>query len=579
MNKPNIILVMTDDQGYGNLGCTGNTVINTPCIDKFHDESVRLTNYHVGPTCAPTRAGLLTGHYANSTGVWHTVGGRSLLREDEWTIATALQENGYNTGIFGKWHLGDSYPYLPEYRGFKEVVIHGGGGISQTPDYWGNDYFDDTYWTNSGYKKYEGYCTDVFFREAKKFIEKNVNENKPFFCYLTPNAPHSPFNVDKKYSERYKGKLKEEARARFYGMIENIDENFGDLRNHIKKLGIENNTILIFTTDNGSTYGVTYDKDGNIIEGYNAGLRGMKNSEYDGGHRVPFFVSYPDMGIDKGVDYNELCANVDFMPTILDFCNIPFDNKKFHGVTIKDTILNGSSKWKDRFIVTDSQRVPDPIKWRKSAVMKGELRLVNGTELYDLSQDREQKYDIAKENPKIVNDFRKAYEEWWEIVSTKFKEPIPLHIHGETHLNSHDWRGDDSVWNQAMIRKGVRNTGYWEVVAEKEGLYDIKMYRWPPETNYSLTKSIEGDDTGFKKEFIGRNDWEYYQDGEAIPISSASIFLDNKCIGEKKVTDKSCSHISIQCYLPKGIHLLEARFTVEDGKDVGCYYVTIIDKE
>ncbi|MFW6309021.1 MAG: sulfatase-like hydrolase/transferase, partial [bacterium] len=142
-NKPNIVFVLTDDQGYGDLGCTGNDIIQTPNVDEFYEESVRLTDYHVGPTCAPTRSGLMTGHYANSTGVWHTIGGRSLLRENEWTIASALKENGYQTGIFGKWHLGDTYPYRPEYRGFDKAVVHGGGGVSQTPDYWGNDYFDD----------------------------------------------------------------------------------------------------------------------------------------------------------------------------------------------------------------------------------------------------------------------------------------------------------------------------------------------------------------------------------------------------------------------------------------------------
>ena len=260
--KPNIVFVLTDDQGYGDLGCMGNEIIQTPHIDAFYDISVRLTDFHVGPTCAPTRAGLMTGHYANSTGVWHTIGGRSLLRKNEWSLADALKEAGYATGIFGKWHLGDEAPYRPQDRGFDEVVIHGGGGISQTPDHWGNDYFDDTYRVGEGLKKFSGYCTDVFFEEGIKFIEKN--RDRPFICFLPTNAPHSPYNVDKKYSSPYKGKVPE-PRDRFYGMISNIDENFGRLRARLQELDLEQNTILIFMTDNGSSCGTSIDEQGYVI--------------------------------------------------------------------------------------------------------------------------------------------------------------------------------------------------------------------------------------------------------------------------------------------------------------------------
>ncbi len=187
IKQPNVIFILTDDQGYGDLGCTGNPILKTPHIDQFYNESIRLTNFHVGPTCAPTRAGLMTGHYANSTGVWHTIGGRSLLRKEEWTLATALKENGYVTGIFGKWHLGDEYPYRPHDRGFDKSIVHGGGGISQTPDWWGNDYFDDVYSSNGESQEFSGYCTDVFFREAMTFIEEN--KEQPFFVIFQPTLP------------------------------------------------------------------------------------------------------------------------------------------------------------------------------------------------------------------------------------------------------------------------------------------------------------------------------------------------------------------------------------------------------
>jgi len=210
-DRPNIIFVLTDDQGYPPIGAHGHPFVRTPHLDRFHADSVRFVQFHSGTTCAPTRAGLLTGHYCNSTGVWHTVGGRSLLRADEWTLANALSEAGYRTGIFGKWHLGDAYPYRPQDRGFQKSVVHGGGGLGQTPDWWGNDYFDDTYLVDGSPVPFKGYCTDVFFTEALAFIESD--RSKPFFCFLSTNAPHSPFNVPPDYQALYDGKTATESYA------------------------------------------------------------------------------------------------------------------------------------------------------------------------------------------------------------------------------------------------------------------------------------------------------------------------------------------------------------------------------
>jgi arylsulfatase A-like enzyme len=322
IDRPNVIVVMTDDQGYGDIAAHGNKVIQTPNIDDFHEKSVRLTDFHVGPTCAPTRAGLLTGRYANRTGVWHTIGGVSILKEEEKTIANLFSENGYETGLFGKWHLGDNYPSRPQDKGFKHTVIHGGGGVGQTPDYWGNDYFDDTYLVNGKPQKFEGYTTDVWFDEAIKYIKKN--RDRPFFCYISTNAPHSPYNVPQEYYEMYKDSNLLETQKRFYGMITNIDDNFQRLRDELQKLGLEKNTILIFMTDNGTAAG--YEEYDGKLYGYNAGLRGVKNSEYDGGHRVPFFISYPNGKIGGGKDISNLSANVDILPTLGSLCNLDYSN-------------------------------------------------------------------------------------------------------------------------------------------------------------------------------------------------------------------------------------------------------------
>jgi len=267
--KPNVILVITDDQGYGDLRCHGNKVIQTPNLDKLYTQSTRLTNYHVGPTCAPTRAALMTGRYCNRTGVWHTIMGRSLLRKDEVTMADVFRAGGYRTSFCGKWHLGDNYPLRPRYRGFDEVLAHGGGGVGQTPDYWGNDYFDDTYMHNGKPVKFTGYCTDIWFDAAMKFAESCAKAGKPFFTYLATNAPHGPFNVAKKYSDLYAGKA-DVPNANFYGMITNIDENMGRLVKKLDALGIADNTILIFTTDNGTAAGFRRGK------GFNAGMKGTR---------------------------------------------------------------------------------------------------------------------------------------------------------------------------------------------------------------------------------------------------------------------------------------------------------------
>ena len=309
---PNVVFVITDDQGYGDLSCHGNPVLKTPNLDKLHSESIRLTDFHVTATCAPTRGALMSGHFTNRAGPWHTIMGRSMLFVGEKTLGEVFADNGYATGMFGKWHLGDNYPFRPEDRGFTEVVRHGGGGVGQTPDLWDNAYFDDLYFHNSVPTRYKGYCSDVFFAEGKRFIEESVAAGKPFFAYIATNAPHGPFHCPDKYWKPYADEVGDKV-AIFYGMIANIDENVGALRKWLKQKGIAKNTIFIFMTDNGTASG---DKV------YSGGMRGKKGSEYDGGHRVPFFLHWPDGGLTKGVDIDRLTAHIDILPTLIDLCEL-----------------------------------------------------------------------------------------------------------------------------------------------------------------------------------------------------------------------------------------------------------------
>ncbi len=474
--KPNVVLVMTDDQGYGDLRCLGNKLMVTPNLDKLHAQSVRFTNFHVDPTCSPTRSALMTGRYSSRTGVWHTIRGRSLLRRDEVTVGDVFAASGYATGMFGKWHLGDNYPFRPEDHGFQEVLRHGGGGVGQAPDWWGNDYFDDTYWHNGTPKPFKGYCTDVFFDGALRFIE--ANKDKPFFAYIPTNAPHGPYRVAEKYSAIYKRKGVKGGRANFWGMITNIDENMGRLMAKPKALGLEENTILIFLTDNGTSAGSS------------AGMRGRKGSEYDGGHRVPFFVHWPGK-IGEPRDMGNLAAHIDVLPTLIDLCGLKKPERvPFDGASLRP-LLEGKPDWPDRTLFVHSQRIEHPQKWRKSAVMTERWRLVNGKQLFDVKADPAQKKNVAAGHPDVVKKLRKAYNGWWESLSTRFGEYCRIVLGNDadnpTRLSSHDWHTPRVPWHQGAGRN-TRSylNGPWAVEIERAGRYEFTLCQMAAEAKFPI---------------------------------------------------------------------------------------------
>ena len=577
VERPNVIVVLTDDQGYGDLGCHGNTILKTPNIDRFYAQSVRLTNYHVGPTCAPTRAGLLTGHYANSTGVWHTIGGRSLLRKDEISMADFFARAGYATGIFGKWHLGDNYPYRPQDRGFQEVVVHAGGGIGNTADYWGNNYFDDTYWTGDDYRAYSGYCTDIWFNEGLNFIERHKDE--PFFCYIPTNAPHSPHLVAPEYSNAYLAETPDAERAKFYGMITNIDENFGILRQKLDEWDLAENTILIFMTDNGSAGGVEVDTDHFVTDGFNAGMRGKKNSEYDGGHRVPFFLHWPAAGLDQAHDVAAITANVDILPTLLDLCGVAdWQQHDFDGRSLAPllpTATADSTPWPDRAMVTDSQRVAHPQKWRKSAVMTDRWRLINGSELYDMDADPGQRSDVAAAHPTVVAELRKAYAAWWTKVSRQFDEEIPITI-GDAAvpavmLSSHDWRNAacENVWNQCEVRAGLQYNGYWEIEVANAGTYRIELRRWPREEDRAISAGIAGPLVNYGTMSLESG----YGGGTALAITEARLRVG--AVEQRQHVAPDARSVIFTLELGAGPTHLHTYFSNDADLSLGAYYVYI----
>ena len=565
--KPNIVIVITDDQGYGDLGCHGNPVIKTPHIDKLHDESTVLTDYHVAPTCSPTRAALLTGHWTNRTGVWHTIQGRSMIRENEVTLGQHFSSD-YATGMFGKWHLGDNYPYRPEDRGFTEVYRHGGGGVGQTPDLWDNSYFDGNYFHNGKIVPAKGFCTDVFFNKANDFIKTNAAAKKPFLAYISLNAPHGPLHCPQEYLDLYKDQ--EDKIAAFFGMITNIDENVGKTRKLIKELGIEENTIFIFTTDNGTATGR------NI---FNAGMRGGKGSEYDGGHRVPMFVHWPAAGLNQHRKIDTLSHAVDLVPTLLDVCEV--SNKgdvKFDGLSLKNLFdSDASAEWPDRYLVTDSQRVVDPVKWRKSAVMSQQYRLINGKELYDIKADPGQKKDLAKNKPNQVKKMRAFYDAWWSELEPTFAQTTEIYLghpdHPSVTMTAHDWLNISPPWNQGHIRRGQgaqtrQFGGHWAVKVLKEGTYKVSLRRWPTEANHPITASLPpGKDVpGASKAFRAN-------DGVSLKMTTASLRINGKEIASKPVGEKDAV-ISFTTKLTKGSHALAPVFISKKG-ETGAFYCIV----
>ncbi|CAA6677827.1 MULTISPECIES: arylsulfatase [unclassified Lentimonas] len=488
-DKPNVIIVITDDQGYGDFGFTGNPVIKTPNIDKLRSEGVLLDNFHVDPTCAPTRSALMTGRYSARVGVWHTVQGRNMLRTREVTMADVFTENGYATGLFGKWHLGDVYPYRPQDRGFQYVLKHQAGGVGQAPDYWGNDYFDDTYWLNGKLERFEGFCTDVFFDEGIEFIKANKEE--PFFAYISTNAPHSPFYSPLEYSNPYKGNP-DVSIPEFYGMITNIDDNMAKLMATLEEEGLADNTILIYMTDNGTAGGV---KGG---RGYDGGMRGQKTSEYDGGHRVPFILRWPAGQIEPGKSVEHLTAHLDILPTFIDLLGLKAPKVNFDGSSLRDLLYSDGKEWPERALVVESQRVVTPEKWRKSAVMTDEWRLINGKELYNMVSDPRQAKSVAKQFPEVFDRMRAEYEKFWEDVSQEHDLTSYMVIGSEESpivmLSSHDWLINRlPPWNQGHIRSGgVAEVSYWAIEVEKAGEYEISLRRWPVEADKGINDGTYG---------------------------------------------------------------------------------------
>ena len=562
---PNIIIVITDDQGKNDLGCLGNKFIKTPHLDDFYNESVRFTNFHVSTTCAPTRGALMTGRHTNRLNVFHTISGRSLLFEDERLLPQVLAENGYTNGMFGKWHLGDNYPFRPEDRGFHEVVRHGGGGITQGPDYWGNDYFDDTYWHNGQTEKYEGYCTNVFFTEALKFIEDN--KDNPFFCYISTNAPHGPLNVPKEYLDMYTDVDDIEDRfKRFYGMITNIDDNFKVLQEKLDELGLTGNTILVFMTDNGTA-------GGNRV--YDAGMRGSKGSEYEGGHRVPFFIRWPEGGLSGGKDINNLVAHYDILPTIVDLLGLDFTPvKPLDGISLKPLLKGKSENWPNRILYMDTQRAQNLVKYRRYSVMDDDWRLVNSTELYNMKNDLAQTDNVIDQYPEVASRLAEGYERWWQSfmdegvneryayikVGTPYENPSRISAH-DMLTGMHG-----GSWHQYGAANASQAAGRWKIEFVEDGEYNIILRRFPRESGLGINDTFPGQEKTIELDRV-------MPEGKKSDFEKAFLYVAG--IQESADIQQDQDEVTFTAFIPAGRYDLEARLIDKENKMHPAYYLYI----
>ncbi len=563
--KPNIVLVITDDQGWGDLASRGNPIIHTPNLDKLHDEAVRFTNFHVSTTCAPTRGALMTGRHTNRINTYHTITGRSLVFEDERMLPQVLAENGYTNGMFGKWHLGDNYPFRPEDRGFHEVVRHGGGGITQGPDYWGNDYFDDTYWHNGKLQSYKGYCTDVFFNEAMRFIEEN--RDRPFFCYLATNAPHAPLNVPEKYLNMYKDVPGLPERfQRFYGMITNIDDNIKRLEDKLRELGLRDNTIFIFMTDNGTA-------GGNQI--FDGGLRGSKGSEYEGGHRVPFFIRWPNGGIGGGRDVDQLVAHYDVLPTIVDLLGLKFTPvKPLDGISFKRLLYGPGEGWPNRILYIDTQRLQNLVKYRHYSVMDSRWRLVNGNELYDVTEDLGQTRNIIDQHPEVAARLAEGYERWWQSFLDEGVDHRYAYIkvgspyENPSRISAHDMLTGKHgpAWHQYGAAVGAQATGRWKIEFVEEGQYSISLRRFPRESGLAINATFPAQKKTLELDRI-------------MPASVKSDFVSAYLYvagieGSAKI-EPGQAEVTFTGYVPAGKYDMEAQLIDSQKRVHPAYYVYI----
>ncbi|MEO0416160.1 MAG: arylsulfatase [Verrucomicrobiota bacterium] len=477
--KPNILFIMTDDQGYPAVGAHGHPWLRTPHMDAMHEKSVRFDRFMMGSTCAPSRAGIMTGVHSIKNGVTHTIFERERLNLEAATIPEFLKPLGYVSGYFGKWHLGDEPAYQPLERGFDESFIHGAGGIGQKykgscADAPNNSYFDPVFRHNGTFVKTKGYCTDILFKATLGWIQEVKDSDQPFFAYLSTNAPHSPFVAPDEYQDYYKELGFNDKAAGFYGMIEHIDYHLGAMFEQLEKWDLLENTLVIFTSDNGMTRGgcgltgfdgqpqvqLGTDKDGQPMMSYNAGMKGLKGTVEEGGVRAPFFVRW-DGKIKEGRTIHTVASYLDILPTFIELAGGKNPkNQELEGRSLLPLMFEENPDWEDRMLFQHVTRWdygddPDDWKWLKYSVRTQRYRLVEGV-LYDLEKDPGQKHDVTAQHPELVTSMKQAYEVFWDQSRPlMINDGVPLAEERPYHVEYYAQEESTGIpmWEAPVIRE------------------------------------------------------------------------------------------------------------------------------
>ena len=502
-SEPNVVIIMTDDQGWGDFGFHGNPVLETPALDQLASESARLSTFYVHPVCTPTRSALMTGRYPQRTRAFDTWVGRAMMDPEEWTMAEIFRDAGWATGIFGKWHLGDCYPMRAMDQGFEESLLHRGGGIGQPADPEGGEgkYTDPVLLHNGERFEAKGYCTDVYFDAGIEWMRKQHAIDRPFLMYLPTNAPHGPFHdVPEELYQKYKSKeftsafvdpehghplpkeFNHDRLARIFAMIENVDQNVAKLDAALKELGIFDNTIVIYMNDNGPNSRRAV-----------GGRRGMKASVYEGGVRSPLWVRWPNKL--KAADVNgAIGANIDVLPTIVEACGIELEeDPAWDGRSLWPALAKTSAKVelqpRKHPLVIQAHRGDVGVRYHHFLLRTDRWKLVNHSgfgrevetvdpefELYDMHADPLELKNVASEQPQVVAELKSKYDRWFDDVSTTRTDnwtPPPIVLGSEAsrevHLTRQDWRKlHGAGWSK-------NSQGQWLVDVTHPGPYSIRV--------------------------------------------------------------------------------------------------------
>ena len=550
-NRPNVLLVMTDDQGYGDFSRHGNPVLETPNLDQFARDGVRFERFFVSPFCAPTRASLLTGRYSLRTGVWSVTHNKEAMRSQEVTIAEALRATDYFTGCFGKWHNGGHYPHTPTGQGFDEYLGFNHGHI--------NHYFDAELLRGTKPEQTEGYITDLLTDEAIRFMAHQ--DDKPFFCYVSYNAPHTPCQVPDEWFDPFKARGLDDELAAIYGMCANLDHNFGRLLQSLDELQIRDNTIVLFLTDNGAN-----------TNRFNAGMRGRKVSVHEGGSRVPLFIQWPERFREPRV-VRQLAAHIDLYPTILELCNAKTPTgPRVDGISLVPLLDNPQADWDSRLLFTSTHMGDRPQPF-PGAVRSDRYRLVHARKstawkLYDMLADPAESIDLAEKQPDQVKKLAKAYMKWWDEAHKGAYKRLPIPVgHYEQNpvvLNAtesyptglrfhhgpgfaHDWLTD---W------KDIDARAEWDVDVVLSGEYEVQLEYLCPEGDAGAEINICcGDRTVF---------------GVTVSGSTVAIALPHRAPGEqKKYINRNWSTLRLGTLkLTMGRHRITVVATTKPGANV-----------